>query len=244
MRKILIVDGDMISNEIYRKVFCSDDVTVIEGDDLGLLESTKFDIVIYDPESVRTDLFRNREYLRILEKNRTVVVECSSYNRDRQRWVTEEGVTHMFFMKPFVPRQFMQKVTKKYNESRQVKNITSDVIVVDDNAHHRERLKSLLSDKFRVQCFGDANDALEYIKKEKKSAVVVLDIMMDEMNGFDFLRRLRSEVNLPIPVLCLSSKKIHQFIEQAMNLGANDYMFKPYNSTKLKVAIANLAVGS
>ncbi len=72
----------------------------------------------------------------------------------------------------------------------------------------------------------DGEDALEKIKQ--KPDLILLDIMMPKLNGFQVLSTIRKEQKLKTPVIMLTNLGQKSDVEQAMQLGANDYIIKAH----------------
>jgi DNA-binding response OmpR family regulator len=105
------------------------------------------------------------------------------------------------------------------------------VMVVDDDAHIRE-LASLYLEKegFTVTCAGDGATALERIQQEKP-ALVVLDIMLPGVNGYDVCRHVRAGSSVPIIMLTARDDDVDKIV--GLELGADDYLTKPFNPREL-----------
>ena len=101
------------------------------------------------------------------------------------------------------------------------------VLIADDEAEIRSLLKLYLENEgFTVV---EANDGAEALIKIKETSpdICVLDIMMPEMDGYNVLRKLREDNN--IPVIILSAKDADSEKILGLNLGADDYISKPFN---------------
>lgn len=99
----------------------------------------------------------------------------------------------------------------------------------------------LVAAGYDVVCLDDGRAVLEHIGR-LSPAVVVLDAMMPIMDGFEVLRRLKSDVELKvIPVMMLTALRRDSDILTALNLGAADYLPKPFNPNELIARLARLA---
>ena len=108
------------------------------------------------------------------------------------------------------------------------------VLVVDDEEDILELVKyNLKKEGFDVHCAENGVEALQ-MAKESIPDVVVMDIMMPEMNGIDLLRALKSEPKIQeIPVIMLTSHHDVTKLQEALSLGAHDYVVKPCEPTEL-----------
>lgn len=106
------------------------------------------------------------------------------------------------------------------------------ILLVDDEPHIVELGQMYLEkDGYKILSVGDGKAALQIIK-EKKPALVVLDVMLPEMDGFEVCRQLRAENN-PVLVLMLTARDEDIDKIVGLELGADDYMTKPFNPREL-----------
>ncbi len=118
--------------------------------------------------------------------------------------------------------------------------VRRQILVVDDAECIRTYLKNLLSLKgYDVLLAPDGKTALDHIKGGARPEVAILDIMMPGMDGLDLLRRMK-EIVPDIPVIMLSVVGKAGTIVEAMNLGAADYLNKPFEEEELEIALQKL----
>ena len=113
------------------------------------------------------------------------------------------------------------------------------ILIVDDDKSvclYLETVLSLIG--YKVKSVNSGKDALEQIKKEEFS-VVILDIMMPEMDGLSTLQEIR-KIDHHLPVVMLSALGQTKMIVKAMKLGATDYVTKPFEDAELKIAVENV----
>jgi len=105
------------------------------------------------------------------------------------------------------------------------------ILVVDDEANIVQLSRLYLErEGFQVIEAGDGELALERIWNERP-ALVVLDIMLPELDGFDVCRRVRTESDVPIIMLTARDDDIDKIV--GLELGADDYLTKPFNPREL-----------
>lgn len=116
------------------------------------------------------------------------------------------------------------------------------VLVADDDPLLRSILEHKLSRAgYVVALAEDGRAALEQ-SRALKPAVVVLDAMMPILDGFEVLRRLKGDDQTrPIAVVMLTALKRQDDIVSALQLGAADYLPKPFNPDELVARLARLA---
>lgn len=103
------------------------------------------------------------------------------------------------------------------------------VLVVDDELVNRELLEEDLVDRgFTVDCAPDGPSALRKAKAQRFN-VIVLDISMPGMDGFEVCRQLKKDpATAVVPVLFLTAHKSEEIAVRALNAGGNDFVEKPY----------------
>lgn len=107
----------------------------------------------------------------------------------------------------------------------------SKIIVADDEANIRELASLYLrKDGHEVMIAGDGTEALHMAKAEKPD-LLVLDLMMPGIDGWEVCRRLRRESDLPILMLTARDSDLDKVV--GLEMGADDYLTKPFNPREL-----------
>ena len=104
------------------------------------------------------------------------------------------------------------------------------ILVIDDEPHLVEILANRLkANRYQVITAVTANEGLEMAIKDKPD-LVLLDILMPDMDGYQVLRKLKEEPQTKkIPVMMLTVKKWSEDVQKAMLGGAVDYLVKPFD---------------
>jgi len=112
--------------------------------------------------------------------------------------------------------------------------------VVDDNEKNRDLLgRRLERQGYRVTMAVDGRQALEFINQEAFD-LVLLDIMLPVMNGYEVLEHLKADQTLShIPVIITTALDESDGKAKCMDLGAEDYLTKPFNPVLLKSRIGD-----
>jgi DNA-binding response OmpR family regulator len=109
------------------------------------------------------------------------------------------------------------------------------ILVVDDKASMRTLVRDYLTEEgFRVAVAENGRDAL-YVARHDKPDLILLDIMMPEMSGYEFLRAYRKESNTPIILLTARLEESDKVL--GLELGADDYVTKPFGMRELVARI-------
>jgi len=109
------------------------------------------------------------------------------------------------------------------------------ILVVDDEKHIVELAKLYLQKEgYRVE---DAYDGIEALAKirSQQPALVVLDLMLPEMDGWEVCRRIREESDIPIIMLTARGDDVDKIV--GLEIGADDYLTKPFNPRELVARI-------
>lgn len=113
--------------------------------------------------------------------------------------------------------------------------MTTTVLIVDDNEMNRDVLsRRLQREGYLVSTAEDGVKAISMLSAEKYD-IVLLDIMMPDMDGFETLRSMRNQqLGVDVPVIMLTSVNEMDDVKKCIGLGAKDYVLKPYNMDDLK----------
>ena len=116
------------------------------------------------------------------------------------------------------------------------------VLVIDDNLLDIIVIKRILEDEFDIISVSNGKDGIKKLKEKYTFiSLVILDIVMPEMDGFEVLEEIRKNpLFYQIPVLMITSLNDDNTKERAIILGANGFINKPYNQVILKYSINNL----
>src|SRR5271165_737310 len=116
--------------------------------------------------------------------------------------------------------------------SSQDGTLAMNLLVVEDEARMLELLRRGLSEEgHAVTCAPDGEEGL-YLARTFPFDVVILDVMMPKVDGFQVLQRMRS-TRLPTPVLMLTAKDAVPDVVRGLDLGADDYLTKPFSFDEL-----------
>lgn len=108
-----------------------------------------------------------------------------------------------------------------------------NILVIDDIESNIEFINDILEDIYNISSSTNPLDGFDIIKKMTPD-LILLDIEMPQMNGFEFAQKLKeSESTKSIPIIFLSSFSNKKVIEKALSLGAYDYIEKPFNRKDL-----------
>jgi DNA-binding response OmpR family regulator len=113
--------------------------------------------------------------------------------------------------------------------------MSKTILVVDDKANVRTLVREYLTaENFRVVTAENGQNAL-YTARHEKPDLILLDIMMPEMDGFEFIRAYRKESDTPIILLTARLEESDKVI--GLELGADDYITKPFGMREMVARI-------
>jgi|GEM_PF-2480995 len=115
------------------------------------------------------------------------------------------------------------------------------ILIVEDNPDMGTLIQDLLSDTYNVHWCGDGRQALEYLSESPPPSLIVCDVMMPGMDGFDFIRDWSNqEDRSDIPVVFLSALDAPGDRIAGLACGAVDYITKPFTRDELLMKVGNL----
>lgn len=121
----------------------------------------------------------------------------------------------------------------------------SRILIVEDNPDMQGLLLSLLEDQYQCIVADNGAEAWNMLEKQqdeiKDIELILSDIMMPEMNGYELLERIKQHVHWQrLPVIMLTAMSAEHDKLQALRLGVDDYLKKPFSAEELTVRISNL----
>lgn len=162
---------------------------------------------------------------------------------------TKKGVGTRFSV--LLPvKEFSEKVIESSREVEKTLNSdfqkTEDqikkratILLVEDNSDLLDWMVSFLSEKFNCLRAENGKEGLKLAKK-KNPDIIVSDVMMPKMDGYEMCRALKNDVSTShIPLILLSAKAIDKSIEEGFLSGANSYIKKPFNPDALVKSVEN-----
>ncbi|MGL4881853.1 MAG: response regulator, partial [Waterburya sp.] len=157
-----------------------------------------------------------------------------------------------YFTKPYIEQEFIAEVKKILTDQASSANNkatptsapikTKTILVIDDSSALRRTLALSLEKRgYRVLQGRDGMEGLQLLRQNLQTNLVICDIEMPNMNGFEFLTNRRQEPQLTkIPVVMLTSRSGDKHRSLATGLGANGYFTKPYIEDKFLPEIDKL----
>src|SRR5688500_20236500 len=109
------------------------------------------------------------------------------------------------------------------------------ILVADDEKHIVQRVRLYLATEgYTVESAADGVSALETFKRVRP-ALVILDVMLPQLDGWEVLRRMRAESRTPVIMLSARTEDVDKIV--GLELGADDYMTKPFTPKELTARV-------
>jgi CheY-like chemotaxis protein len=120
-------------------------------------------------------------------------------------------------------------------------NKTPVILIVDDNRENLELLEAYLEDiECKTIAAYDGPEALEIIKKDKPD-LILLDIMMPKMSGFEVCRRVKNDpATTHIPIIMVTALNDFGDMQRAVDCGTDDFVSKPVNKLEMLTRVKTM----
>jgi PAS domain S-box-containing protein len=137
-------------------------------------------------------------------------------------------------------KTIQQETNRKANQELEDEMVGIKVLVVEDMELNQLLMKTLLED-FKFECDIDSNGKLAVQRLTEKSYdIILMDLQMPEMNGFDATKYIRNILKLQVPIMALTADVTTVDLEKCKAVGMNDYIAKPVDEKLLYSKIIEL----
>ncbi len=140
---------------------------------------------------------------------------------------------------PVAPKPVPQKTTSTSPAA------TPKILLVEDNPDMQELLRMLLQDQYPIHVAQHGAEAWEWLSREdarlEEVDLIISDIMMPHMDGYELLDRIKAHPRWQqLPVIMLTARSAEEAKLQALRMGVDDYLLKPFSPEELQLRIAKL----
>ncbi|HEY3729829.1 MAG TPA: response regulator, partial [Steroidobacteraceae bacterium] len=258
VRKLLVIEDDPAEQLSIRELIAHDDVEITTAtsgaEALELLGENNFDCIVLDlrlPDMSGFELL-DRMQLDVEYSNVPVVVFTGreltdaeqSELRRKAKSIVLKGVqsperlfdeTALFLHRVIadLPESKQRLIETLHQSDESLRN--RRVLVVDDDIRNIFALNSLLErHNMQVISANNGQDAIRLVEETPDLALVLMDIMMPEMDGYETMRRIRGIQEFrQLPIIALTAKAMKGDREKCLEAGASDYVAKPVNTEQL-----------
>lgn len=258
MKNLLIVEDDENSRKAIRKLIGNGDVKCIDAgsgeEALRILDENHIDCIVLDiglPDMNGFELIQRLEEARGLNLPPIIIYtgrELTRAENDELHKYAEsiiiKGVkseerlldeTALFLHRTIsnLPEPKQQAIVNLYDKEKIFHG--KNVLVVDDDMRNVFALSKILRDRgMEVLKADNGVNALEMLDKHPEVDIVLMDIMMPEMDGYEAMRRIRKQDKFKhLPVIALTAKAMKDDKAKCIEAGANDYTSKPVDIDRL-----------
>ena len=257
-RRLLVVEDDPSEQMSIRELLAHDDIEIIATDTgreaLRTLREQPCDCVVLDLrlpdmsgfevlEAIRTDgaiadipvvVFTGRELspeedAQLHTMARSIVVK----GVESPERLLDETALFLHRVVTNLPPDKQRMLERLNSSDEDLLNRT--VLLVDDDARNIFALSSVLERRgMRVLTATTGTEAIELIKSTPNLAIVLMDIMMPQMDGYQTMQAIRQRPELRrLPIIALTAKAMKGDREKCLEAGASDYLAKPVNTEQL-----------
>lgn len=251
---LLIVDDNAINRDMLARQLEGEGYSITTASDgekaLEWVRKKSFDLVLLDILMPGIDGYDVLQQLKSDEamRNIPVVMLTAVHEMDSVIRCFEMGAEDYLtkpFNIPFVKSRIASCLRGHsiHGDNRidvlQAGDTQKRILVVDDNAMNRDILaRRLERESYHITTAAGGNQALELINKEAFD-LILLDILMPDVDGYTVLKQLKdNDKTSSIPVIMLTAVNEVESVKQCIDLGAEDYLIKPFNAVLLKSRIA------
>lgn len=257
-KKLLVIEDDKQHNEAVKELIGNGDVKCFSAysgaEAYELLSKTAFDCIIVDlglPDMTGFDFLEtireNQELNKIpvivytgkdlskeenarLEKLASTVVLKTAFSHER---LLDETTLFLHRVESKLPRDKQNMIRKLHKTDEVLKN--KKILIVDDDDRNVYSLLSALEQE-GLKCLkaGNGKEALKELNRDPKVDLILMDVMMPEMDGFEATKAIRSMPAFrKIPIIALTAKAMKDDRQKCLAAGMSDYISKPLNVQQL-----------
>jgi two-component system, chemotaxis family, sensor histidine kinase and response regulator PixL len=205
----------------------------------GFKQHPEIDLIICD---VEMPVMNGFEFLGMRRRDSALAkvptFMLTSRSGDKHRNLAKQLGSDGYFTKPYVEQDFIREIKNILDSQSQSESetqtaiaiTTKTILIIDDSSALRRTLALSLEQKgYRVLQGRDGIEGLEQFRSNPQTNLVICDLEMPNLNGFEFLTLCRQEVQLnQIPIIMLTSRGSDKHRALAASLGAVGFFTKPY----------------
>jgi HAMP domain-containing protein/CheY-like chemotaxis protein/signal transduction histidine kinase len=257
-RRLLVVEDNAAERLSITELLKSDDIEIAVAESgaqaLALMRERTFDCVVLDlalPDISGFELLAElqkdaklRETPIVVFTGRELTQEEEAELRRQAKSIVLKGVrsperlldeTALFLHRVIadLPPEKQQMIRSLHESDEAL--CGRKVLVVDDDIRNVFALNSLL-ERHDMQVINASNgyEAIDLLEKSEDLSLVLMDVMMPEMDGYETMRRIRNKPQFKLlPIIALTAKAMKGDREKCLEAGASDYVAKPVNSDQL-----------
>lgn len=258
VKRVLLVEDDDVQRDSIARLIGDEDIEItavgLAQDALDLLRTTIFDCMIIDlklPDMLGNDLLKRMSTEDICSFPPVIVYTGRNLTRDEEaelrkysRSIIIKGARSPERLLDEVTL-FLHKVESRLSHERQTMLKTArsrdkvfegrKVLLVDDDVRNIFALTSALEQKGAIVVIGrNGREAIEKLNEVEDIDLVLMDVMMPEMDGFEATLQIRKDPRWrKLPIIAVTAKAMKDDQERCLQAGSNDYLAKPIDLDRL-----------
>ena len=258
IKDLLLVEDNENQRKAILAIIGNDDVKVKEAGNskeaILALKSNKYDCMILDiglPDMNGFDLLSklteeqeiiippiiiytgrelsNKEEEQLRKYSSTIIIKGA---KSEER-LLDETALFLHRVVDNMPQNKRKIITNLHNRDNLFKD--KKILIVDDDMRNVYAISNILREKrFKVFEAGQGQDGLDILLKEPDMDLVITDIMMPVMDGYEVIKKIRSQKQFyKLPIIALTAKAMQDDREKCLSVGATDYLSKPVDLIRL-----------
>ncbi|MCL2801826.1 MAG: response regulator [Treponema sp.] len=210
------------------------------------LEKFKPDLILLDVNMPDIDGYEAIKSLKSDERYIEIPVIFLTGNSDRESVVKGLSLGAVdYVIKPFTTTKLVESIEYHLNPKKR-KDDSDDgdggnkpcVLVVDDVSSMLRAMQYALSDRYKVYILSKSEDVMDFLKN-KTPDLILLDYVMPVLNGFDLIPMIRKlPEHKDTPVIIITTEGTQEHVNEAMTIGASDFIVKPFKPLELNNKVA------
>jgi len=226
----------------YYEIFPADSVLKM----YEYLAYFKPDLILLDVNMPDIDGYEAIKSLKADERYSEIPVMFLTGNSDRENVVKGLSLGAVdYVIKPFSTSKLVESIEghlnpKKNKDSSKEEDDGSkpSVLVVDDVSSMLRAMQYALQDRYKVYILSKSEDVMDFLRT-KKPDLILLDYVMPVLNGFDLIPMIRKlPEHKDTPIVIVTTEGTQEHVNEAMTLGASDFIVKPFKPVELNGKVA------
>ena len=251
-KRILTIEDDPLNMKLFRTILKIRGYDILEATEaesgLNLVEKHRPDLILMDIQLPRMDgLAATGQLKEHPELRKIPVVALTSHAMEGDKEKAIAAGCDGYIAKPIQRHKFLEHVERilgapEPGESPQKKSGHQDrVLIVDDEPLNIKLIAGQLqNENYDILTALSGKEALGIVNA-KNPDIILLDIMMPEMNGYEVIRKLKANPDMShIPVIVITALTQSDHSQMSMDAGADDFLNKPINEAELRARIKSL----